>query len=235
MRVVLIDPEKQSQEIGIMALDQTFPHQLRQAMGVPEADGLVSQPLRPGLTVFLHDRGILVPNARYWRLENTLQVFAGRSVVIATDPATAQFVDLKSVEGVEWLPRLRLERLDESLRMVPSPDGSIIPVIVRQPVFGDIPAEAPVEPQEAVPGPSRRIWTVYAKSGSHDHPGDGYKAIPYEIGPNGHRVISDPIESDNLDVLYALMEVDETDGDVRYGRDPRDDASVVETWLVKAS
>ena len=33
-------------------------------------------------------------------------------------------------------------------------------------------------------------------------------------------------------MLYALMQVDETDGDQRYQRDPRDDASVVETWLL---
>ena len=103
-------------------------------MSVPKEDGIVSQLLAPGLVVFLHDKGVIMPGTRFWGIEGSESIFAGPSVAVGFDPLTAQFGDLDNLPfPIQWRDRLVLEGLDERLRMVADQAGNLMPVVQRSP------------------------------------------------------------------------------------------------------
>jgi hypothetical protein len=227
VKATLIKPESKTIE-AVTLNPETLLSDIRQALGlVNMTEGVIPHIVGPGVILWLHDRGLIMPEPSLWKLEDN--VFAGPAVIHGMHPFSAQFTDGPTQEDVasrvNFTPGIQLKGISERLRVVQGQQG-FVPLVDRSPEFEPIPEapQEPKEPPEADPEPVQ-LWTVYKVN-------DGFRGIKYEISSNGHRVVDDPVEADSLDTLYVLMEVDEDEGDTCHPRDARDAPSIVETWRI---
>jgi hypothetical protein len=121
-----------------------------------EARALAVLPIAQAFALFVDSVGLLREGAGYWRWKDGEDRFAGKAVLTLIGenglpaPIPEDFAAEGVAEGIVWCAPDELERIEQTLVAVTTPEGRFVPTIQRRPVW-----RAPVAPE---PPP---LWRIY--------------------------------------------------------------------------
>jgi hypothetical protein len=224
---ILVDPKEKTVELIDLPGRPDILAALRQVISAPQIS-VVPIP-EQGIAVFVDAMGLLKPGRFFWRFPESEYRFAGRSVVTQIDLAGVpkplpDDVDIAQLQrNLVFDPPEMLERIDESLAIIPDEDGHMVPMIHRVVVWADRPQ--PIVTLEEVRFPEIEEpvlggWSVYERE-------DGsYRAIEHVL--RGSELIANQmVSAPNLDALRLKL----PGGLTRIEPTDTDSPDLIETWI----